>query len=41
MVGDLVVVCGHRETTVPKLIANCLAETQNWGRRVAVLITSL
>ena len=28
--GDLLVaVSGHRETTVPKLIANCFAEIQN------------
>ena len=33
MVGDLLgVVSGHRDTTVPKLIANCFAEIRNWGR---------
>ena len=25
------VVSGHRETTVPKVIANCFAEIQNWA----------
>ena len=23
---------GHREKTVPKLLANCFAEIQHWGR---------
>ena len=33
MVGDLLmVVSGHKEKTVPKLIANCSAEIQDWGR---------
>ena len=31
IVGELVVVSGHREKTVPKLTANCFAESQNLG----------
>ena len=31
MAGDLVVVSGHRETILPKLIANCFAKIQNWA----------